>query len=167
MPRDHIVKVGDDWLDGMLVGRAAALSDWAFRKEQREFAQIVQRLQNRNYARRIRALPAGSRQRENLRAQQKKAAQKYNASVAGQAVKQAWQNRTRRAKAAKRPRKVSECRNCGAHLVAHPIAKIPRAYCNSACRQRWALTQRGRSPRHKCSLCGESGHNRLTCPVSR
>lgn len=33
MPVGHTVKIGNDWLDGFQIGRAAALSEWAIRKE--------------------------------------------------------------------------------------------------------------------------------------
>ncbi len=52
MPRDHTVKIGGDWSDGFLVGKAAALSDWAFKKEHidgLDFRRLVWRLQAKKY----------------------------------------------------------------------------------------------------------------------
>lgn len=51
MPRDHVVKVGDDWVDGMLVGKAAALAEWSIRKEidDPEFERLIGRLQQKRY----------------------------------------------------------------------------------------------------------------------
>jgi len=41
--------------DGALVGKSAAIADWRFRSEQRDFEKLVQRLRSRNWARRERA----------------------------------------------------------------------------------------------------------------
>ena len=49
MPVGHTVRVGDDWVDGFQVGRAAALSEWAIRKEidDPEFERLIVNLRQK------------------------------------------------------------------------------------------------------------------------
>lgn len=52
MARGHIVKIGEDWVDGFGVGREASMRDYSFRKEQREFKELVAKLSIRRWQKR-------------------------------------------------------------------------------------------------------------------
>jgi len=56
MGRGHTVQVAGEWVDGYLVGKAAAMAEYAWKREKREFAALCMRLYRRNWARRWRQL---------------------------------------------------------------------------------------------------------------
>lgn len=152
MPRDHTVKVGNDWVDGMLVGRAAAISEWRMRKEIDDpaFKRLIWRLYARNrWARLDPNLKAKARAyRDRWRRENK---ERYQAAVnrarrRGRKNGAVWWKREKARKrkrfaaeqTAKFRREVHTCVVCGAQWCI-AFGRIPSRrpkYCSQPCRAR-------------------------------
>lgn len=117
----------EDMKTGFQSGRAAALSDWSFRKEQKEFATVVNRLRVKKWA------------KENPE-KRRRNANRYASKPAVKARQRAWQIR-RRHGALKARATVYVCvePDCRAEWCRVPGTyrggPTPR-YCSSACSQR-------------------------------
>lgn len=108
-----------DWLEkaSMLSGKQLALSDWSFRKEEREFKKLCARLYSRNWARRARERdPARVRERQN---RWRLANRDHVRAV------------ERRYKARKRKAFVNTCKNCGGQFRPKRYRKA--IWCSRKC----------------------------------
>lgn len=111
----------EDMKTGFQSGKAAALADWSFRKEQREFKVIVNRLRARKWAKEN---PA--RANANARVYQAKPGIRAK-------MNQAQNGRRRRVWLAAVP--VVSCRGCGVEFCpAFPKRGKPRAFCTDTCK---------------------------------
>jgi len=130
MGTGQTVNVGGEWVDGFQVGRAAALSDWEFRKEQADFEKLCSRLYQRNWARKFRR-ENPERVRANLRRWRERNRDKINAK-----------ERARR----RATRPVCECVECGKTWVV-PFGERKAKYCSRKCRNKWHGRKRTREGR--------------------
>lgn len=163
MPRDHTVKVGDQWMDGMLVGRAAAIAEWSIRKEIDDpaFRLLCRRLSWRKYAKarlarmtteekaRIAEYKRVWRARNRDRCNARDAATKRQARARGAKW---YKNERRRRKRneeterKERRKQVYTCVVCGAQwcIGLGRIPTTPPKYCSQPCRAR-ANYERGKA----------------------
>lgn len=114
--RDDEIDVDYSERAGFLTGRAAAMADWAFRKEQREGDKLIARLYQRHWARRERR-----RHPERVRARLQRWRDANREHVRAL-------ERTRRAK--RRRPVVIVCKECGKREERRRRA----AYCSAKCR---------------------------------
>lgn len=132
MPVGHNVNVGGDWVDGFQVGKAAALSDWQFRKEQEEFETLCHRLYQRNWARadRVRNPEKHRRRLREWRAKNRERTRELD----------------RRRQRAKRLETVQPCvcEECGGTWLPVDGRRSSR-FCGRKCRNRWHGKRRKRS----------------------
>lgn len=152
MPRDHVVKVGDDWVDGMLVGRAAALAEWSIRKEidDPEFKQLCERLRWRNYAKKkwARLSPEEKRKINAYREEWRRQHPERCREISREAQRRRRQDKKKRDKdnaarraefqrktQIRRSETVYICAECGAQWCQlGRIPSRPPKYCSRVCR---------------------------------
>ena len=145
----------DDVKSGFAVGKAAALADWAFRKERREGDRLVA------------AVRALKWQRENPE-RAKAIARKYDAKPDVRA-RVAQAQKRRRVERHRAEGRVFACQlpGCGAQFCRvpgvrgmglHPRFCTPGHYVTIRKRQKADPAKR-----RACSTCGERGHNRRRC----
>ena len=181
MPTGHTVKIGEDWVDGFLVGKAAALSEWSLRKEinDPEFERLIDCLRQKRY---WANLPPEKKAwhlayRKKWREENK---ERYDACVLaakrrGRKQNAAWYRNERvrrRAKeaalTAERRKEVYTCVVCDAQWCI-AFGRVPTQrpkYCTQSCRGRanylrakaagapWAKHNKAAS---RCGTCGECG----------
>lgn len=111
---------------GFQVGRAAALADWHFRKEQKAFRKLCRLLYLRSYV-------------EAHREQRRDICRRY----ANKADVKARANERARARRARKPRPVLVCKECEARFTkrGRPGGTVPE-FCRDACRQRYRYQER-------------------------
>lgn len=145
----------DEAQHGMLVGKAARLADWAFQREQEDFAAVVNRLRVKKWA------------KENPEAR-KAIARRYARKNRARQVKQQKELRHARHRA---EGKVYACPGCGARFCRLPgtARGIPPKWCMTACytRTKYRAKAAASAPEklRACGLCGVRGHNRRGCPT--
>lgn len=156
---------------GFLVGKAAALSDWLFRKEQDEFKRLVWRVQAQQYW--ARKTPE---QKEHAYAYRRQWAKDHPESVKRSAKKSKAKYRqdptraeaeNRRAKrraesAVRRAATVYECDHCGSQWS--PVGRIPcrpPRWCSIKCRN--AHTLEARRAAGQCFDCRAPAHGKIRC----
>jgi len=129
--RDFDVDYGER--AGFLVGKSAALADWSFRKEDKEFKKLCTRLYARNWARRERA-----RHPERVQARQRawRSANRDHVRALDRALK-----------ALKRKPKFIVCWTCNA---PHQVKKLTTAghvvkFCSRKCANRYHGVPRARA----------------------
>ena len=148
MPREQIVNIGGDWVDGMLVGRQAALAEWRLRKEidDDDFVHLVWRLQARKYWKaknptsRARILEYRRQWRlqhiDRFRASVRAAKLRRRADPLKRAHDNAMRRQLRASKSAeRRAALVYTCVVCGAQWSKPGrIPPVPPKYCSQSCR---------------------------------
>lgn len=133
MPVGHTIKVGDDWVDGFLIGKAAAMSEWALRKEidDPEFERLCRRLYKRKWAR---------ENHERLKERLLESCRRYRARHP-ERLKEI-NRRAKRKRREQNPRSF-RCRDCDAEIVV--IHGQGRKFCDARCRDRYHGSRRTRS----------------------
>lgn len=133
MPVGHTVKIGNDWADGYLIGKAAALSEWRLRKEinDPEFERLCLQLYKAKWARenRGRLYP---RMLENSRRYRARHPERLRESS----------RRSKRKKREQSPRHF-RCRDCDAEIIV--IHGLGREFCDARCRDRYHGKRRVRA----------------------
>jgi hypothetical protein len=138
----------EDMKSGFQAPRAAALADWAFRKEQQEFGVLVNRLRARKWAK-------DHPERANARSRKWQAA--HRAAV------QDAQRRRRFKRWVARAGQGIVCADCGVWFCeARPRKGMARRFCSAACR--WRLLTRENARRHRAERGAKQrrAHNRRT-----
>lgn len=149
----------EDIKSGFAVGKAAAISDWAFRKEVRDFKVLVDRLRMSQW------------QRENP---EKKAAKdrrwRRKPGVVAAILAKAKERRAARHRA---EGKVFTCQldYCGAQFCRVPGSRGPAMhprFCRETHYQTWKKREKNKGAKDQktCSVCGAKGHNRRGCVVA-
>lgn len=133
MPVDHTIKIGEEWVDGFLIGKAAALSEWSLRKEidDPEFKRLCKRLYKRNWYR---------KNNKRLRLRMLESCRQYRARYPERLKESS--RRHKRKKREQNPR-YFRCRDCDAEIVV--IHGQDRRFCDARCRDRYHGKQRVRS----------------------
>lgn len=146
----------NDIKTGFAVGKAAAIADWAFRKEVRDFAAVVNRLRALKW------------QRDNPK-RRKANANRY-AAKPDVVARSLELSRRRRAARHRAEGKVFTCQleHCGAQFCRVPgmrgMGMHPR-FCTPGHYATWYDRQHRGDPakQRTCSVCGGKGHNRRGC----
>lgn len=110
----------EEMKSGFQSGKAAALADWSFRKEQREFAVLVNRLRALKWAKEN---PVRATARTRV----------YQAKPGVRQHMNAMQNKRRRA-AWRAVERAVTCRGCGVAFCPLPKKGIARAFCTDRCK---------------------------------
>jgi hypothetical protein len=165
MPRGHTVKVGNDWVDGMLVGRSAAIAEWSMRKEidDAEFELLCKRLRWRKWQKErwVKLPPEKKAEIYAYRKKWKEENYEQYREVVNKA-KCAWRKRKARAyvQSLKKKRekyareehqelreRVHTCAECGVQWCYSGLFRLPprpAKYCRQSCRSR-ANHKRGKA----------------------
>jgi hypothetical protein len=153
------IRVDDEGrADGFLVGREAALADWADRKESRAFEALAHRLYVRKWVRKVTAERGSSYAK--LRAAQKRHrdTDEYRESAA------AYERNRRREKYKRNPI-VCVCIECGSSwCLLFRDAMRPAEFCSVSCGHAHRRRRRVGPSKRACSKCGAVGHARQRCP---
>lgn len=146
-------------------GRGRAIAQWRERKEEREFKALCNVLRVNKWRREVYA-EAGdrlARHREvsRLSMRRQRAAMSEEKREAFNA-----QQREQRERVWKENAAVYTCRTCGAQWCPLPHIRKGRVaeFCSKRCKNKW---RRPAKTDNRCRGCGESGHNRRTCPRSK
>lgn len=114
------VLIQGDWLDGFSSGKKAALLDWSFRREQRDFDKLVQRLRVRKWQKEHPAQKAASQKR-------------YNDKPSSRAKMLACQKAARRRRQRAAPT-LFTCERCGVQWCKAPWTRGLRPrFCGDNC----------------------------------
>lgn len=119
---------------GMLIGRQAALADWRFKKEQREFEKQIKSL---------RAVKWNREHPERRKEIANRYARKPEVVAHQTAASTARKRRLRQKKRLTNGAPVYRCRECGAEWCRTPwVRGPPGEFCTEACRQRFRYQER-------------------------
>jgi hypothetical protein len=159
MSKDDRLDLGYEERAGFMVGKAAALADWSFRKDEKAFARLVNSLRVRKW------------QRENPEKSRAKARRWW-----AKHREEALAKQRERSRRAPRQQTCDVCQKPFALPYPHPRGSVPKR-CSDECR-REATNRQARKDQAKkrratgqavssCTVCGRPGHNRRTCKEKR
>ena len=127
-------------------GRSRAIARWREQKDAQSFEALCNRLRVSKWRREVHE--EGGERLEALRKRQRDYIR-------------------RKRNEATRPVVVATCKaeGCSARWRVNPSQPgTRRVYCSRACERRTAYKRKHPNPGRHCSICGEKGHNRRTCP---